>query len=73
MLRVMHFDGNEAGKPVIQALNWLKSKSKKEAPMIIVNKTWKRYVLDKDNQLNKSAYTFCVLDKLQGALKRRDV
>lgn len=73
MLRVMNFDGNEAGKPVIQALNWLKSKSKKDAPMIIVNKTWKRYVLDKDNQLNKSAYTFCVLDKLQGALKRRDV
>ena len=73
MLRVMNFDGNEAGKPVIQALNWLKSKSKKEVPMLIVNKTWKRYVLDKDNQLNKAAYTFCVLDKLQGALKRRDV
>ena len=73
MLRVMNFDGNEAGKPVIQALSWLKSKSKKEAPMIIVNKTWKRYVLDKDNQLNKVAYTFCVLDKLQGALKRRDI
>lgn len=73
MLRVMNFDGNEAGKPVIQALNWLKSKSKNEAPMIIVNKTWKRYVLDKDNQLNKAAYTFCALDKLQGALKRRDI
>ena len=73
LLRVIHFDGNEAGKPIIQALDWLKSKSKKEAPMALVSKTWKRYVLDKENQFNKSAYIFCVLDKLQGALKRRDI
>lgn len=73
LLRVIHFDGNEAGKPVIQALDWLKSKSKKEAPMAFVSKTWKRYVLDKENQFNKTAYIFCVLDKLQAALKRRDL
>lgn len=73
LLRVIHFDGNEAGKPIIQALDWLKNKSKKEAPMALVNKTWKRYVLDKENQFNKTAYIFCVLDKLQGALKRRDL
>ncbi|HIF0232374.1 TPA: Tn3 family transposase [Legionella pneumophila] len=73
LLRVIHFDGNEAGKPIIQALDWLKSKSKKEAPMALVSKTWKRYVLDKENQFNKTAYIFCVLDKLQGALKRRDL
>ena len=73
LLRVIHFDGNEAGKPIIQALDWLKSKSKKEASMALVSKTWKRYVLDKENQFNKTAYIFCVLDKLQGALKRRDL
>ncbi len=73
LLRVIDFDGNEAGKPIIQALDWLKNKSKKEAPMALVSKTWKRYVLDKENQFNKTAYIFCVLDKLQGALKRRDL
>ncbi|MFO8930423.1 Tn3 family transposase [Legionella pneumophila serogroup 1] len=73
LLRVIHFDGNEAGKPIIEALNWLKNKSKKEAPMALVSKTWKRYVLDKENQFNKTAYIFCILDKLQGALKRRDL
>ncbi|RUQ96670.1 Tn3 family transposase [Legionella septentrionalis] len=73
LLRVIHFDGNEAGKPIIEALNWLKNKSKKEAPLALVNKTWKRYVLDKENQFNKTAYIFCILDKLQGALKRRDL
>ena len=73
LLRVIHFDGNEAGKPIIQALDWLKSKSKKEAPMDLVSKTWKRYIHDKENQFNKTAYIFCVLDKLQGALKRRDL
>ena len=73
LLRVIHFDSNEAGKPIIQALDWLKSKSKKEAPMDLVSKTWKRYIHDKENQFNKTAYIFCVLDKLQGALKRRDL
>lgn len=73
LLRVIHFDGNAVGKPIIHALEWLKSKSKKEAPMALVSKTWKRYVLDKENQFNKTAYIFCVLDKLQGALKRRDL
>lgn len=73
LLRVIHFEGNEAGKPIIQALDWLKSKSKKETPMVLVSKTWKRYVLDKGNQFNKTAYIFCVLERLQGALKRRDL
>jgi TnpA family transposase len=73
LLRVIHFEGNEAGKPIILALDWLKSKSKKEAPMVLVSKTWKRYVLEKGNQFNKTAYIFCVLERLQGALKRRDL
>jgi len=73
LLRIIHFDGNHAGKPIIQALDWLKGKSKKEAPMKLVSKKWKRYVFDKDNKFNKTAYVFCVIDKLQSALKRRDI
>jgi len=73
LLRIIHFDGNHVGKPIIQALDWLKGKSKKEAPMKLVSKKWKRYVFDKDNKFNKTAYVFCVIDKLQSALKRRDI
>jgi hypothetical protein len=41
--------------------------------MGIVGKSWKRYVVLKDGTIDLMAYTFCVLDKLQVALKRRDV
>lgn len=73
LLRVIYFEGNEAGKPVIQALKWLKCRSRKEAPMTIVSKKWKRHLVDRENQFNKSAYIFCVLDRLHQALKRRDI
>jgi TnpA family transposase len=72
-LRVISFDSNQAGKPVIQSLAWLKSKRNDEAPMGIVGKSWKRHVVDKDGKIDHVAYTFCVLYKLQTALKRRDV
>lgn len=70
LLRVIHFEGNEAGKPIIESLEWLKSKSKKEAPLTVINQTWKRYVFNKENQFNKSAYIFCVLDGAWGVMER---
>ena len=73
LLRVISFDANQAGKAVVQSLAWLKSKKNDDPPLGIVGKSWKRYVVCKDGKIDLMVYTFCVLDKLQGALKRRDV
>jgi hypothetical protein len=73
LLRVINFDNNQEGKPVTQSLEWLKNKKTDEPPMGIVGKSWKRHVITKDGKTDPIAYTFCVLDKLQSALKRRDV
>ncbi len=72
-LRTINFESNQAGKPVTEALNWLKNKSKNEPPMQVVRKSWKRYVFGKEKEFDQTAYIFCILDKLQSALKRRDV
>ena len=47
-LRVINFDSNQAGKPVVDSLAWLKSKKNDAPPMGIVRKSWKRYVDIKD-------------------------
>ncbi len=73
LLRVINFDANQAGKSVVQSLTWLKSKQNDEPPMGVVGKSWKRHVVGKDGKVDLMAYTFCVLDKLQMALKRRDL
>ncbi|HRE33286.1 MAG TPA: Tn3 family transposase, partial [Candidatus Berkiella sp.] len=73
LLHVITFDANQAGKSVVKGLAWLKSKQNDEPPMGIVSKSWKRYIYSKDGKINSTAYMFCVLDKLQAALKRRDV
>ncbi|MBP9681710.1 MAG: Tn3 family transposase [Bacteriovorax sp.] len=73
LLRVINFDSNQAGKSLIQSLEWLKNKKTVEPPMGIVGKSWKRHVVNKDGKIDPIAYTFCVLDKLQLAIKHRDV
>jgi len=73
LLRVISFDANQAGKSVIQSLTWLKSKQSDDPPMGVVEKSWKHHVVGRDGNVDLMAYTFCVLDKLQTSLKRRDI
>ena len=72
------FGANVAGKPVVAAFDWLKAnislrKPGNDAPREVVAKSWQRHVLRADGTLDFHAYTFCVLDQLRTALKRRDV
>ena len=72
----VRFVANTAGKPVVAAFEWLKANLKKpgnDAPREVVVKPWQRHVLREDGSVDIHAYTFCVLDELQTALKRRDV
>ncbi len=74
----IRFGANAAGEPVVAAFDWLRSnlsrkKPGDDAPREIVGKAWQRHVLREDGGIDAHAYTFCVLDELQAALRRRDV
>ena len=74
----VHFGANAAGEPVVAAFDWLQAnmarkKLSNDAPLKVVGKSWQRHVLRDDGSVDLHAYTFCVLEELQTALKRRDV
>ena len=78
LLEHIRFDANVAGRPVVAAFDWLQAnmaakKPGTDAPLEVVGKSWQRHVLREDGSIDFHAYTFCVLDELQTALKRRDV
>ncbi len=74
----IRFGANAAGEPVVAAFDWLRAnlgrkKPTDDAPREIVSKAWQRHVVQGDGGIDAHAYTFCVLDELQTALRRRDV
>ena len=73
LLRVIRFDANPAAQPLSQALQWLHEKPDHDPPMAIVGKAWQRHVVQDDGRINATAYSFCTLDKLRSAIRRRDV
>lgn len=78
LLEHVHFGANVAGEPLVAALDWLhangtKKKPGKDAPRDIIGKPWQQHILREDGGVDMHAYTFCALQALQTALKRRDV
>lgn len=78
LLEHLRFGANSDGEPVVAAFNWLRSnitlkKPGNDAPLELAGKSWQRHVLGDDNSFDLHAYTFCVLEGLQTALRRRDV
>jgi len=78
LLKVIKFEGMPAGQPLLMAIEHLKTQDTSQ-PFLslpsctqIVTKKWKKHVL-KNDQLDTKAYTFCVLEKFQKALKNRDI
>jgi TnpA family transposase len=78
LLKHLQFCASPAGTPVIAALDWLRAnahriKPSDQAPREVIAKAWEPHVIAADDQVNLRAYTFCVLDELRSALRRRDV
>lgn len=78
LLKHLRFGASPAGAPVVAALDWLRmnanrTKPANDAPRAVIAKAWQRHVLGEKDQVNLRAYTFCVLDELRSALRRRDV
>jgi hypothetical protein len=74
----IQFDANADGRPVVAAVDWLRDnmtakKPNGAAPLKVIGRAWRRHVLCDDGTVDFHAYTFCALDELQIALKRRDV
>lgn len=80
VLKHIHFLASHTGKAIVEALNYLSTNHRKRqfdetVPLEVVNKIWLQYVFSGPDKkiVDPRAYTFCVLDQLRVALKRRDV
>ena len=78
LLQHIQFGASPAGAPVAAGFEWLRNHEmrvtpKPQAPRAVITKPWKRHVLLEDDSVDPRAYTFCVLDGLRKALRRRDV
>lgn len=78
LIEHIRFGANAAGEPLVAALEWIgpnlvRRKPGNDAPQAVVSKAWQRHVFRPDGTIDFHAYTFCALDELQTALKKRDV
>jgi hypothetical protein len=79
LLRVIEFGGTEAGSDLLEALNFLKAiegmrkPNLSAAPLAIVSQSWAKWVIHEDGTVDQKAYTFCGLENLRVALRRRDI
>ena len=69
----------EPGQPVLEAVEFLRSiegsrrPEMSRAPLQVVTRRWRPYVVRDDGKVDRRAYTFCVLGQLRDCLRRRDV
>jgi TnpA family transposase len=79
VLRTVPFQATPAGQPVVHALNFLADiegqhqPDLSQAPLDLIPRGWRRDVIGPDRQIDRRAYTVCVLGRLQDSLRRRDV
>jgi TnpA family transposase len=79
LLRTIQFRGTAAGQPVVAALRFLAALEGERlprlgpAPLAVVSRPWRRFVLGPHHRVDRRYYTFCALERLQDALRRRDV
>jgi TnpA family transposase len=79
LLRTIAFEAAKAGQPVLDALRFLTeiegrpNPPMNKAPREVLNRAWRKLVMQQDGNLNRRFYTFCVLERLQDGLARRDV
>jgi TnpA family transposase len=76
-VRVVGLGAIPAGQPVLKALQHLRkveegSARRKEWPTAFVPKSWERRVT-RNGVVDRRAWTLCLVDRLRGALRRRDV
>jgi TnpA family transposase len=75
----VEFAATDAGRPVTEAVGFLKAiegqkrPDMSQAPQALLTPAWKRVVIGTEGLIDRQLYTFCVLERLQDGLKRRDL
>lgn len=79
LLRDIVFKAAPGGQTTLDALNYLAEDGIKRTqyldnpPLDIISGPWKRLVFDQGGHVTRRGYTLCLLNKLQDALRRRDI
>jgi TnpA family transposase len=79
LLQTVTFASTSAAQPILTALEFLTSIEGQRRPNMemalleIVPPSWQRQVLSRDGEIDRRAYTLCVLEQLVDSLRRRDV
>jgi TnpA family transposase len=75
----VEFAATDAGRPVTEAICFLKTiegqkrPDMSQAPQDLLTPAWKRVVIGPEGRIDRQLYTFCVLERLQDGLRRRDL
>jgi hypothetical protein len=78
-LHTLEFESTPGGRPVLDAVHFLRQMEGRRtagwqaAPREVITRPWRRYVINRERQVDRPAYTLCVIDRLQEALRRHDV
>lgn len=73
------FKAAPGGNAVLNAFNYIstagifRKQFLEDPPLDIITQSWKRLVFDREGKVNKKGYTLCFLERLQDALRRRDI
>jgi len=79
LLNGLHLDATPGGQPVLDGLDALRQTEGRrkidlaEVPLELATGVWKRLTITAEGTLDRRAFTFCVLERLREALRRRDV
>lgn len=78
LLEAVAFAATDAGRPATDAFAFLmaikgqKRSDMSRAPQALLTPAWKRVVIGPEGKVDRRLYTFCVLERLQDGLRRRD-
>lgn len=82
LLRTVTFQATPAGHPVLEAVTFLKNQEGRKSPAIdeaprrVIPRGWRRHVIGREGSrehIDRKAYTLCVAERLQEALRRHEV
>ncbi len=79
LLETIHFQATKAGHSLLTAIQFLQTLEGKPkpkmagAPLGLVKKGWQHWVILAKDEVDRRAYTFCILEQLMEGLRRRDL
>jgi TnpA family transposase len=79
LLEAVEFAAADAGRPTTEAFRFLKTiegqkrPDMSQAPQTLLTPAWRRVVIGPEGRIDRPLYTFCILERLQDGLRRRDL